>query len=130
MFGDIQYQVSNPVQNNFDGYYYQRAREVSRDGSVEGEFIFRSSIPDSRAGLVDPEGGMNLAYGFAVSVYDLASGAYRVITVGRSITSGISLETSIGKLVKDGVDGIEYPEGLKVGYQSWPGQIFRGTLPR
>jgi FG-GAP-like repeat/RTX calcium-binding nonapeptide repeat (4 copies) len=121
MFGDIQYQVSAPVQNNFDGYYYQRVREVTRAGSVENEFIFRSSGPDSKMGLVDPEHGMDLAYGVAVSVYDLASVAYRVLNLTRDLMSGPQLERSVSKLVKDGVEGVEYPEALKVGFKSWPG---------
>jgi hypothetical protein len=121
MFGDIQYQVSQPIRNESDGYFYQRAREITRDGSVESEFIFRSTAPNDTAGLIDPERGYNLAYSMNVMIYDFAAAAYRLVTVGKSIMSGVSLETSVGKLVKDGVDGVEYPNGLKVGYQSWSG---------
>lgn len=127
MFGDIQYQISRPILNESDGYYYQRARQVTRDGLVENEFIFRSSMANDTLGLVDPEHGMNLAYGFAVSVYDLATATYRIVNVSSSLMSGVQLDRSVSKLVKDGVEGIEYPEGLKVGYRSWAEQMLRGT---
>jgi hypothetical protein len=50
----IHYEVSKPVQNKVDRYYYQRVRQVDGDGNLVGvgEQIHRSANPDSEDGLI------------------------------------------------------------------------------
>jgi hypothetical protein len=121
MFGDIQYQVSQPVQNDTDGYFYQRARQITRDGSVENEFIFRSSGPGDAAVLIDPDGGKTAAIGYVVTALDFVNMTYRTITIGSNPLGAGQLETAVTRLVKDLSNGVPYPDGLKVGFQSWSG---------
>src|SRR5947209_2858277 len=33
----IHYEISKPVRNEYDGYYYQRIRQVDEDGNLVGE---------------------------------------------------------------------------------------------
>jgi hypothetical protein len=51
----IHYEISKPVKNPADGYYYQRVRQVDDKGNLvgAGEQIFRSVRPDSSDGLFD-----------------------------------------------------------------------------
>jgi hypothetical protein len=121
LFGDLQYQVSRPVRNNSDGYFYQRAREITRDGTVENEFIFRSTAPNDTSGLVDPERGMNLVYGYEVTAWDALSAVYRTATLGSTPASPFQLDVALTKLYRDAVEGVQYPSGLTVGFQSWSG---------
>jgi hypothetical protein len=121
MFGDIQYQVSQPIRNEADGYFYQRAREITRDGTVENEFIFRSTAANDASGLVDPERGMNLFYGYETVAWDALSAVYRTVTLGKSPASPFQLDAAISQLYHDAVEGIQYPSGLTVGFQSWSG---------
>src|SRR5882757_7874506 len=121
MFGDIQYQVSQPIRNEADGYFYQRTREITRDGTVENEFVFRSTAPNDASGLVDPERGMNLVYGYEVMAWDALSAVYRTATVGSTPASPFQLDVALTKLYRDAVEGVQYPNGLTVGFQSWSG---------
>jgi hypothetical protein len=61
VFPGLQAQISQPVQNPGDNYFYQRVRLVDRDGNVLSEDIARSPAPGSKEGLFDPEGGFDLA---------------------------------------------------------------------
>lgn len=52
----IHYEISKPVRNPYDGYYYQRIRQVDDQGNLVGigEYVQRSSAPNSRDALVGP----------------------------------------------------------------------------
>src|SRR6266568_2856822 len=51
----IHYEISPPVRNKDDGYYYQRVRQVDAKGNLVGvgEQTFRSVRPGSKDGLFD-----------------------------------------------------------------------------
>ena len=49
LFGNLQYQISKPELNRDDRYWYQRVRQIARDGKVQDEWIFRSYKPDDQA---------------------------------------------------------------------------------
>lgn len=52
----IHYEISKPIRNQKDGYYYQRFRQVDDKGNVvgSGDQMFRSARPDFQDGLFDP----------------------------------------------------------------------------
>jgi len=112
----IHYEISEPVQNQNDGYFYQRYRQVDDKGNVvgSGDRMIRSARPDSQDGLFDPNG--NVAAGFRT-----AYGTARVA----QILAGILLRKPAW--VADGAKkitetlSIEPPEFLKRDYKKWPG---------
>ncbi len=55
--GNIQYQIFEPVQSP-DGYWYQRVRQINRDGTVYSETNIKSFSRDSKDGLFNPERAM------------------------------------------------------------------------
>src|SRR6266851_4912579 len=112
----VQYQISEPVRNPDNGYYYQRVRMITDDGRTLSEFTKRSSEPDSTNGMFDPEGGWDLFYKTIAYGWD-------VISIIGSFESLPALIKSFMDLIKDinwGV-GPELPERFRTGFQSWPG---------
>jgi hypothetical protein len=105
----IHYEVSKPVQNWTDGYYYQRVRQVDGNGNLVGigEQIHRSARPGSEDGL------------FA-SPLDLGK---------LGILAGDAGQTLYGGIAKDlrtmAIDATRFARdaaaGLTDGYKSWPG---------
>jgi hypothetical protein len=116
LFGDIQYQTSEPVQNPNDKYYYQRSRQVDREGKVvgTGEEIFRSAQPESKDGLLDPNRGFEHAYALGTHLADLSKVIFGLVGENPILTT-----RAVSTAVKHASSGVPYP--FDVGYQSWPG---------
>jgi hypothetical protein len=121
MFGDFQYQISRPVRNPDDGYFYQRVREITRAGVLRDELIFRSYQPNSANGLADTEGGFNLAFGMAVYVFDLGLITYSVLGLGNNPLAAGNLGRALNKFWEHTNNGVQYPSGLAVGHKEWSG---------
>jgi hypothetical protein len=121
LFGDIQYQISRPIQNPDDGYYYQRMREITRDGELRAEFIVKSYEPNSPNGLVDPERGFDLLYGSSIYITDVFTIGWTALGLGSNPIAAGSLGRAINKFYEHATNGGEYPSGLATGYESWSG---------
>ena len=120
LFGDLQYQISQPILNPADGYYYQRVRQIGRDGTLIGESIARAFEPNSKDGLVDPERGMDNAYKAAVLYWNAHWGIISALTI-ENPRSAMRLFNVMNDLRDYARNGIEFPPELRVGYQEWPG---------
>jgi hypothetical protein len=117
LFGNMQYQISEPTQNE-DGYYYQRVRQIDRDGNLvgDGEFIAKSAQPDSTDGLFDPNGGRQAGYIAARSAYDIGR-----MAAGAALRKPTLFEAGAADIVHGGTDGFPLPAPLRAEYHSWPG---------
>ncbi|MBR1120084.1 hypothetical protein JQ628_01060 [Bradyrhizobium lablabi] len=117
IFGDLQYQISKPIQHP-NGYYYQRVRQIDRNGNLvgDGEVIVRSSGPDSQAGLFDPNGGRQSGYAVARSVFDLGR-----VALGVGLGNSRMIGGGAASAVKGASQGFQLPDFLRGEYHAWPG---------
>jgi hypothetical protein len=105
----IHYEVSKPVLNRVDGYFYQRVRQVDGAGNLVGvgEQIHRSANPRSKDGL------------FARPI-DLAKLGVLAMDAGQTVFGGIAgdVRTAAIGATKFGRD---VAGGVTDDYKSWPG---------
>jgi hypothetical protein len=100
----IHHEISKPRKSPYDGYYYQRVRQVDDRGNLvgTGEQTHKSASPDSSDGLVEPSVDL-LKLGKAIEHLLKMAGGTRGIATGGA--------------------GLAYDlySGLGEGYKSWPG---------
>lgn len=105
----IHYEVSGPVKNRSDGYFYQRVRQVDGNGNLVGigEQIHRSTNPGSEDGL------------FARPI-DLAKLGSVAMGAGQTLIGGL-----VGDLRTAAIGATKFARdasgGVTDGYKSWPG---------
>lgn len=105
----IHYEISEPVQNPVDGYYYQRVRQVDVGGNLVGvgEQVFKSVQPDSTDGLI----GLPVDLGKLGSVMgDIGQVAWGALSK--------NLRSAVAGAAKLGSDA---SAGILDRYRSWPG---------
>ena len=101
----IHYEISKPVKNPYDGYYYQRVRQVDESGNLVGigEQVHRSPTPESPDGLVVPSIDLEKVGKASGHVAQMAFGARPAGTGGLNLAADLMLS------------------GLSEEYRSWPG---------
>ncbi len=77
----IHYEISKPVKNQKDGYFYQRVRQVDDKGNVVGfgDQMIRSARPESQDGLFDQNASVTAGSSYCVchGSHDANPGWYR-----------------------------------------------------
>lgn len=105
----IHYEISKPKRNPYDGYYYQRVRQVDEQGNLVGvgEQLHRSPSPGSADGLVVP----------SIDLMNIGSAAWHVAKTGRALATRDFRTAAEGgvELARD------LRSGLTEGYRTWPG---------
>lgn len=104
----IHYEISKPKESPYDGYFYERVRQVDQHGNLVGigEQVHRSPKPGSTDGMVATSFDQGRAF-------DFVHGLGQVVLGGRK--NPIGTAEGVARMVDSAMSGFTAP------YKSWPG---------